>query len=73
MTEKPKLMDNFCFQFFIVVSSKMCSMETAKLLVLACEAMRCVDIAKSKKLIQRAIHVNPLCKEAWIAKNLLWA
>lgn len=46
-------------------------METAKLLVLASEAMRCVDVAKSKKLVQRAIHVNPLCKEAWIAKNLL--
>lgn len=48
-------------------------MDTAKLLVLASEAVRCVDIAKSRKLIQRAIHVNPLCKEAWIAKNLVWA
>lgn len=47
----------------------MSSMDVAKLLVLASEAMRCINPSKSKRLVQKAIHVNPLCKEAWAARQ----
>lgn len=46
-------------------------MDIAKLLILASEAMRCINPVKSKQLIQKAIHVNPMCKEAWAAKQLV--
>lgn len=49
----------------------MSSMDVAKLLVLASEAMRCINPVKSKQLVQKAIHTNPLCKEAWAAKQLI--
>lgn len=49
----------------------MSSMDVAKLLVLASESMRCINPSESKFLIQKAIHVNPLCREAWAAKQLL--
>lgn len=52
---------------------EMSSMDVAKLLVLASEAMRCIDPTKSKHLVQKAIHANPLCREAWAAKQLLCA
>lgn len=51
--------------------SEMTSMDVAKLLVLASEAMRCINPVKSKHLVQKAIHANPLCREAWAAKQLL--
>lgn len=44
-------------------------MEVAKLLVLASETMRHIDPKISRYLAQKAIHVNPLCKEAWAAVN----
>lgn len=44
-------------------------MDVSKLLVLASEAMRCIDPIKSKRLVQKAIHANPLCKEAWAARQ----
>lgn len=50
---------------------EMSSMDVAKLLVLASEAMRCIDPVKSKHLVQKAIHTNPLCREAWAAKQLM--
>lgn len=59
---------SFTFSFLY---SEMTSMHVAKLLVLASEAMRCINPAKSKHLVQKAIHANPLCREAWAAKQLL--
>lgn len=45
-------------------------MEVAKLLVLASETMRHIDPKMSRYLAQKAVHVNPLCKEAWAAVRL---
>lgn len=51
----------------------MSSMDVAKLLALASEAMRSIDKNASKKLAQKAFHVNPTCKEAFAAQKLLRA
>lgn len=48
-------------------------MEVARLLAFASEAMRCINLEASKKLAQKAFHVNPTCKEAWAARQLLCA
>lgn len=45
-------------------------MEVAKLLVLASETMRHMDPETSRYLAQKAVHVNPLCKEAWAAVSV---
>lgn len=45
-------------------------MEVAKLLVLASETMRHIDPKICRYLAQKAVHLNPLCKEAWAAVNL---
>lgn len=42
-------------------------MEAAKSLVMASEAMSFVDQQARKKFAQRAVHLNPTCKEAWSA------
>lgn len=34
---------------------------------MASEAMRCVDQNRRKLLAQRAVHVNPTCRQAWAA------
>lgn len=57
--------------FGVFPFSEMSSMDVAKLLVLASEAMRRIHPVKSKRLVQKAIHVNPLCREAWAAKQQL--
>lgn len=43
------------------------SEQGAKSLAMASEAMRCVDQHRRKKLAQRAVHVNPTCRQAWAA------
>lgn len=58
-------------KYFGFSHREMSSMDVAKLLVLASEAMRCINPTKSKHLILKAIHANPLCREAWAAKQLL--
>lgn len=42
-------------------------MDCAKSMAMASEAMRFVDQKIRKKLAQRAILLNPTCKEAWSA------
>lgn len=42
-------------------------MEGAKSLAMASEAMRYVNQNIRMKLAQRAVHINPTCKEAWAA------
>lgn len=54
-----------------MVNREMSSMDVAKLLVLASEAMRCINPVQSKYLVQKAIHANPLCREAWVARQQL--
>lgn len=41
------------------------SNHAAKSLAIASEAMRLIDQTKRQKLAQRAVHLNPTCKEAW--------
>lgn len=41
------------------------SLEAAKSMAIASEAMEGVDKYSRKKLAQRAVHLNPTCKEAW--------
>ncbi|CAD7078460.1 unnamed protein product [Hermetia illucens] len=45
--------------------TKEMSLNASKYLAVASEAMKRVDRARSMKLAQRAIHLNPLCQEAW--------
>lgn len=52
---------------FLFLFSENSSMEGAKSLALASEAMRYVNQNIRKKLAQRAVHINPTCKEAWAA------
>lgn len=53
--------------------SVMSSLDVAKLLALASEATRCVNQNMSRKLAQRAIHINPACREAWAAQAAISA
>lgn len=69
----PKIVIKFIDLFYFFLYSEMTSMDVAKLLVLASEAMRCMNPVKSKHLVQKAIHANPLCREAWTAKQLLYS
>lgn len=48
----------------------MLSMEVANLLVLASETMRHINPKIGKCLAQKAVHSNPLNKEAWAAVNV---
>lgn len=48
--------------------NRMTSMDIAKLLALASEATRCINQHMSRKLAQKAVHINPSCKEAWSAQ-----
>lgn len=50
------------------ITCKMSSLDVAKLLALASEATRCANQRMSLKLAQKAIHINPTCKEAWAAR-----
>lgn len=43
------------------------SEQGARSLALASEAMRCVNQKRRQLLAQRAVHVNPTCREAWAA------
>lgn len=43
------------------------SEQGARALAMASEAMRIVDAKRSLKLAQRAVHINPVCREAWAA------
>lgn len=54
----------------LFLCSEILSMDVAKLLVLASETMRRINPKISRFLAQKAIHVNPLYKEAWVAVKL---
>lgn len=46
----------------------MTSLDISRLFALASEASRLVNAKASSKLAQKAVHINPCCKEAWAAQ-----
>lgn len=53
------------------INHDMSSLDISKLLALASEATRCINPNMSRKLAQKAVHLNPACKEAWSAHALV--